>query len=141
MIGYVWPILLVIGANCLYNISTKAVPAGVDSFAALCVTYALAALLSLGAFVFTCPGKSVLAELAKCNWTSVLLSIAIVALEFGYINVYRAGWKISIGSLVANIGLACVLLLLGVVVYKETITIRQLAGMLICIVGLVLISK
>jgi uncharacterized membrane protein len=69
------------------------------------------------------------------------LGIAIVGLEFGYICIYRAGWKIGVASLVANISLACVLLLIGLIVYKEVITLKQLLGMGICAVGLMLIVK
>jgi uncharacterized membrane protein len=69
------------------------------------------------------------------------LGIAIVGLEFGYICIYRAGWKIGVASLVANISLACVLLLVGLFVYKEVITLKQLLGMGICAIGLMLIVK
>jgi len=43
--------------------------------------------------------------------------------------------------LVANIGLACVLLLVGVILYKESISVRQILGMVLCVSGLILISK
>jgi drug/metabolite transporter (DMT)-like permease len=42
---------------------------------------------------------------------------------------------------VANISLACVLLLIGLFVYKEVITLKQLLGMGICAIGLMLIVK
>ena len=45
------------------------------------------------------------------------------------------------GSLVANIGLACTLLLIGVLFYKEVLTLRQLAGILLCMGSLFLLAK
>ena len=80
-------------------------------------------------------------EISKTNWSALALGIAIVGLEFGYICIYRAGWKIGVASLVANISLACVLLLVGLFVYKEVITLKQLLGMGICAIGLMLIVK
>jgi uncharacterized membrane protein len=80
-------------------------------------------------------------EISKTNWSALALGIAIVGLEFGYICIYRAGWKIGVASLVANISLACVLLLVGLFVYKEIITLKQLLGMGICAIGLMLIVK
>ena len=62
-------------------------------------------------------------------------------LEVGWIYMYRAGWKVSVGSLVANIGLACTLLLIGVLFYKEVLTLRQLAGILLCMGSLFLLAK
>jgi len=49
--------------------------------------------------------------------------ITIVGLEVGFIQMYRAGWNISIGSLVANIILAVVLIIVGLLIYKDNISI------------------
>ena len=55
--------------------------------------------------------------------------------------VYRAGWKVSVGSLViANITLACVLLAVGLLLYHETITLRQGLGVLVCLAGIYLVG-
>jgi uncharacterized membrane protein len=92
-------------------------------------------------FFLTSDSKNLLMEIPKTNWSALALGIAIVGLEFGYICIYRAGWKIGVASLVANISLACVLLLVGLFVYKEVITLKQLLGMGICAIGLMLIVK
>jgi uncharacterized membrane protein len=92
-------------------------------------------------FFLTADSKNLLVEISKTNWSALALGIAIVGLEFGYICIYRAGWKIGVASLVANISLACVLLLIGLFVYKEVITLKQLLGMGICAIGLMLIVK
>ncbi len=139
--NYLWPILIVVGANTLYNIVAKSTPANVDTFASLVITYAVAAVLSLILFLTTSQTKNFVQEFSKINWTSIVFGFSILALEFGYINVYRAGWKVSTGSLVANITLACVLLLVGLLFYKETVSLRQLIGMILCAGGLFLISK
>lgn len=141
MMNYVWPILMVVGANSVYNICAKSTPENANTFASLCITYVAAAVCSLILFFTTSDQKNLFLELSKSNWTAPVLGISIVGLEVGFINVYRAGWKISVGSLVANIGLACVLLAVGLLVYKETLSLRQVLGMGICVVGLILISK
>ena len=71
---------------------------------------------------------------------SVVLALALVGLEVGYVFVYRVGWQVSSASVVANIGLACVLLIVGFLLYKEDVSIRQILGILVCMVGLVLIN-
>ena len=139
MWNMLWPILLVVGSNTLYNICTKSTPAGANAFASLFLTYAAAALASLALF-FASGGGGLLAALRPTNWTAWVLGIVIVGLEFGYIHVYRAGWKVSVASLVANIGLACVLLAVGMLVYRESVSPRQLIGAAVCAVGLILIG-
>ena len=141
MWNLLWPMLIVICANTVYNISTKSTPADINSFASLAVTYTVAAVSSLLLFFITSENRDLTAELTKTNWTAFALGIAIVALEFGFICIYRAGWKISIASLVANISLACILLLVGVLIYRETISARQVIGMLLSAAGLILIAK
>ena len=69
-----------------------------------------------------------------------LFGICIIGLEYGYINIYRVGWKISTASLVSNIILAVMLLLVGLLVYKESITFTQGMGMFLCLIGLVLVG-
>ena len=66
--------------------------------------------------------------------------MAIVGLEVGYVFVYRTGWQISNASVVANIGLACVLLIVGYCLYKENVSFRQILGIFVCMVGLILIN-
>ena len=141
MWNMLWPVLIVVGANTIYNISTKSTPANVNAFASLAMTYVMAALSSVVLFFLTSDSKNLLAELAKTNWTAYALGVAIIGLEFGYICIYRAGWKIGVASLVANISLACVLLVVGYFFYKEVITLKQLLGMGVCALGLMLIVK
>lgn len=141
MWNMLWPILLVVGANTFYNISTKSMPGKINAFASLTVTYFTCFVLSIFMFYITSSQKNLIAELSHINWTSFVLGISVVALEFGYISLYRAGWKVSAGSLVANISLACVLLIVGLLAYKESISPRQLVGIGVCAVGLLLINK
>ncbi len=141
MWNYIWPLLVVVGANTVYNISAKSTPADVNSFASLALSYAVGMVLSVVMFFITSDSKNLVAELSKTNWTALALGVAIVGLEFGYVCLYRAGWKISVGTLVANISLACVLLVVGILLYKESVTPRQLIGILFSGIGLVLVAR
>lgn len=141
MFNYIWPVAVVIAANTIYNICAKSMPSDLNSFASLTVTYLVAAAASAVLFFVTSGTRDIAAEIAKINWVPFAFGGAIVALEFGYINIYRAGWKVSTASLTANICLACVLLIVGLLFYKESVTPRQVAGMALCAAGLVLLGK
>jgi len=141
MFQMIWPLIIIIGANTFYNIIAKATPSNIHPFASLTITYIIATLFSLILFFLTSKEKNILSEMSKGNWASIAFGCCLVILEFGYIYLYRAGWNVSIGSLIANIGLACVLLIVGLFIYHEVVTIPQLFGMAFCLVGLFLISK
>ncbi len=140
MWNYLWPLLLVVGANTLYNIFAKGTAENVQPFATLTVTYLTAALVCLALFFVTSESKQFFSQLRNLNWNTFALSASIIGVEFGYIQFYRAGWTISTGPMVANTALACVLLILGVLLYKEVLHLNQLLGMLLCVAGLVLIN-
>ena len=141
MWNMLWPILIVVAANTIYNISAKSTPAAINSFASLSVTYLIAMICSTVMYFVTSGQKNLLLELSKTNWTTYALGLAIVGLEFGFLCVYRAGWKISMANLFASIALACVLLIVGFFLYKETLSLRQILGMAACVIGLILIAK
>ena len=136
-----WPLLIVIGANTLYHTCAKSTPADISPFASLMLTYLIAGGVSLLMFFLTSENKNIFQEITKANWAAVLLAASIVFLEFGYICVYRAGWQISIASLVGNLSVSCILLFVGLLFYKEIITAKQILGIAVCMAGLLLISK
>ena len=140
MWNLIWPILIVLLSNTFYNICMKSMPSDVNPFGALMVTYLVAAIISVLIFVFSVGPSNISVGLSKINWTSVVLALAIVGLEVGYVFVYRAGWAVNTASVVANIGLACVLLVVGYFLYKENVSMQQILGIFVCMFGLILIN-
>lgn len=141
MWNMLWPLLLIVGSNCLYNICTKSMPTQMNPFASLTVTYLVGAALSALIFLISSGAGRAGEELAKMNWTGIVLGLSIVGLEVGYVFLYRAGWKVSSGALVANICLAVALLFIGWLLYKESISPRQLLGVAVCCAGLFLVNS
>ena len=141
MWGYLWPMVLIVVSNVFYNILTKETPEKANPFLSLVITYLIGAVVSFIIYLMKSGSVvGVLKDLKNLNWTSFLLGIAIVGLEAGYIYLYRAGWQISIGSLVANITLAIALLLVGVCIYHDMVGLKQIIGIALCVVGLIFIN-
>jgi len=141
MFMYVFSILLIVVSNIVYNVCQKSTPQNANPFSALLITYLTAAILTVIASLFYRSDKGFLQSFNELNWTSVALGVAIVGLELGYLMAYRAGWNISVGSLVANIILALMLIPIGVLFYKEVFAVNQIIGVVFCMVGLLLINK
>ena len=140
MWSMLYPILIIVVSNVLYNVCAKSTPSEVNAFAALSVTYLIAAIVSFTAFFITARGKNILTEFGKTNWSTFVLGVVIIGLELGYIIAYRNGWAMNTASVTANITLAVALIAVAAVFYKETITPRQIAGIVLCGGGLVLIN-
>jgi len=138
---YVFPIVLIVVSNTVYNVCQKSTPQNANPFSALLITYLTAAILTLIASLFYKTDKGFLQSFNELNWTSMALGVAIVGLELGYLLAYRAGWNISVGSLVANIILALMLIPVGILFYKEGFAVNQIFGVVFCLIGLILINK
>jgi len=135
------PVFLIVTANVFYNICAKSIPETVNPFLSLLVTYLMSALVTFILLFVTGLDENFTDALKKLNWSSVILGISVVALEFGYITAYRVGWNISICSVVANIALAILLVPIGILFYKEVITMNQLIGIILCMAGLFFINQ
>jgi drug/metabolite transporter (DMT)-like permease len=133
-----WPLLLIIISNTFYNICTKSIPEKTDAFGTLIITYIAGALIE---FVLFFAHTKSMNFTNHFNWASVILGLAIVGLEAGYVYLFRAGWEISKGSLIANTCLAVVLMFVGYLMYHEHISFRQIIGAVVCLIGLYLISS
>lgn len=141
MFMYIASIVLIVASNLFYHICQKSTPEKVNPFITLFVTYITAAIITLILAPFYKGDRGFLDSFKDLNWTSFVLGICIVGLEFGYIMAYRAGWNISIGSLVANITLAILLIPVGILLYKEGFELHKILGAVLCIAGLFVINK
>lgn len=141
MFIYIFSIVLIVGSNVLYHICQKATPQKANPVIALLVTYITAIVITVVVFAFYKTEKTFIQSVKQLNWSSLALGVAIIGLEMGYLMAYRAGWNISIGSLVANIILAILLIPIGIIFYNEGFEIRKLLGVILCIIGLVLVNK
>ena len=82
-----------------------------------------------------------MSQVSCINWTTVMMGLSIVGFEIGAMYMYKVGWNVSVGNLVMSTIVAVALIFVGVLVYKETVTITQLAGIGLCLVGLIFINK
>ncbi len=140
MISYIWPIALVVFSNVVYQVCAKSVPADMNPFASLTVTYLVGAASSgLLYFVFNRQGN-IIKELAKINWAPFVLGLVIVGLEVGFIYAYKAGWQVSTASVVQSSFLAVALIFVGFILFHEALTWNKLVGVAVCLVGLVIIN-
>lgn len=141
MFMYIFSIVLVVVSNVMYHLCQKSTPQKANPFSALIVTYLTAAFVSFIAFHFYKTDKGLFQSFKDLNWTSIALGFCVIGLEFGYLMAYRAGWNISVGSLVANIFLALILIPAGILFYKEGFDFNKILGAIFCIAGLVLINR
>lgn len=134
MISYVWPIVLVVLSNTVYQICAKSVPEEINPFASLTVTYLVGAFICAILYYVLGTDGNLAKEYGKLNWAPFVLGIVIVGLEAGWIYAYKAGWQVSTGFIVQSAFLAVVLLFVGYFLYHEALTWNKMIGVIICLV-------
>lgn len=140
MFRYVWPMMLVVSSNVIYQICAKSVPEKVNPFASLTVTYAVGALVSAVLYFCLRERGTLLKEFAQMNAAPFVFGIVLVGLEAGWIYAYQAGWQVSTATVVQSSFLAVLLIFVGRLLYHEPLTWNKLIGVAICLVGLVFIN-
>src|SRR5881275_2104180 len=59
-------------------------------------------------------GATFLRSLKELNWATYVVGLSIVGVELAILLAYRAGWRISLASVVANVATALLLVIIGV---------------------------
>ena len=135
-----WPLLLVVASSVGYQVGLKEVSDIRDPMASLTVTYLAASVVSFLIYFFQSLGKeSFLRGVLSVNLSAIGLGLAIVGIEVGTLFMYRAGWAVNVAFVVANSLIVAALMLTGFLLYKEKLTLRQLIGVGISLVGILCI--
>ncbi len=137
----VWPIVLIVFSNIVYQICAKGVPKDMDAMASMTITYLVGAACSAVMYLIMNKNGNLLQEYAKMNWAPFFLGVSVVGLEVGFIYAYKNGWAVSTVSIVQSAFLAVALIIVGALLYHEAITANKVIGIVICLIGLYFINK
>lgn len=135
-----WLVVAIV-ATVAYHLVLKSTPAAANPFLSLAFTYAVVAVAFFGLFFAMSGGVSVGTSLRALNWTALALALVVVCLDLGFLMLYRSGFDVSLGQLITQSVATLALLLIGVAWYQEKLTTGNIAGILLCVVGLWLISR
>ena len=136
-----WPIVLIVFSNIVYQICAKGVPKNMDAMASMTITYLVGAVCSAVMFFVMNKNGNLLQEYTKMNMAPIFLGVSVVGLEVGFIYAYKNGWAVSTASIVQSAFLAVALIIVGAVLYHEAITANKVIGIVICLIGLYFINK
>lgn len=124
----------------LYHVILKFTPANVNPALSLAVTYTIAVVLCLALLFFFPLKEDIASALKQLNWASFALAFALVGLEVGFLLAYRTGWNISTAALVVNVLVTVLLVPIGVLLFRERLSLVNVGGILFCAVGLVMVN-
>jgi len=140
MIFYL-PIILMALGTTFYHVAQKSIPAQVNPLCSLVMNYLTALVGTLLLIPLYPPGTAGPWSLKSVNWASCAVGISIVGVELAVLLAYRTGWRISLVSVIGNTASALLLVVIGLVFFREHVSGRSVAGVGLCLVGLALITQ
>lgn len=125
----------------MYHLSQKSIPKGMNPFFATIIAYLVGIILcAICAFIYP-SGKSFVDSVKESNWAVFVVGVAVVCIELGFLLAYRAGWKISVTAVATNVALTVMLIPIGVLIFKDQLSVRNCVGLIFCILGLILVMR
>jgi drug/metabolite transporter (DMT)-like permease len=148
---YFASLAIVVLGVLIYHAAQKKLPHEASPFVVLSVAYAVAMSLTLVLW-WLLPGRgriqsevqldqSRFARLQPMLLPALVIGVGALLVEVGFILMYRSGWLVSNASLSANVAASLLLVPVGVLVFKESVSPTQVTGFILGAAGLYLIAK
>jgi drug/metabolite transporter (DMT)-like permease len=135
------PVILMIVGTTTYHIAQKSVPTQVNPVFSLVINYLTALVGTLLLVPLYPSGTAGPWSVKGINWASAGVGLSIVGVELAVLLAYRGGWRVSLLSVIGNSASALLLVGIGLLFFQEHLSVRNVAGIALCLVGLALITQ
>ena len=138
---YYFSIGLVVVSGVLYQLFQKKIAPGANPALSLILSYATAGILTLALFLVLPLRKPLGESLKDINAYSFLLALPIIGIELGYLLLYRAGGQVSTSGSMISAGITLVLLIMGILFFKEALTLKKALGLALSLGGVLILQS
>jgi drug/metabolite transporter (DMT)-like permease len=140
MLTMAWPMATIVASFIIYHIAIKALRPDLHPLAFLIAVYIVALVATIGLWIaFPSLGPTGV-RAGDMVWV-LMLGIALVGIEFGFLMAYRNGWSVSVAPTFSNVTLALIMAPIGMIFLKERLGWQGFAGLALCVVGLILMAR
>jgi uncharacterized membrane protein len=141
MRNFYFPLILAVGGMLFYHLAQKSIPKGINPFYAMIIAYGVG-IIVLGICALMLPdNKSFVSSLTESNWAVFVVGAAAACIELGFLLAYRSGWRISLAAVATNVAVTLLLVPIGIVIFKDHLSPRNVIGLIFCVLGLVLVVR
>lgn len=140
-VGIALALGLAVTGQVLYHITQKSVSAGAHPVVSLIAFYLVAAALSLPLLWLFPLDAPLIEEVGRLNWAVYGVAASIVMIEVGFLLAYRAGGNLSNSFVLTASAVTVALFLVGLLALGERTSTTQVAGVVLCLAGVWLVSR
>lgn len=136
---YFSAILAVVGAVG-YQYFVKRVSPTISPIISVLGVYLAVLLMTLVSLFFFPLEGGLKAQLRQLSAVQLAIAASIYLIELGFLLMYRSGWNLSTGNLVTGVFINIILVVLGVLLLGEKITLINFIGIGLSLIGVAMIS-
>ncbi len=130
---------IVVTSGIVYHIAQKSSGA-VSPWPMLVVAYGAAFALAIALALTS--GDAARWHLGRSEWTAgLLVGLAAFGVEAGFFFLYRSGWPLASASVIAGSTTTAVLAIVGIIVFREHVTVMRAAGIAFAAGGAAMIAR
>lgn len=137
---YYFSMALVIICTACYHLGQKLINENINPMVSMTATYLVALIVSIIS-IFIFPSKNIVASFRELSWPSYVLGIVVFGIEAGFLIAYRSGWNINVAPLFSNIISTLILVFLGLYIFKEQLSVTNMIGICLSVIGLILMKR
>ena len=138
---YFFPFALTVGGMLVYHLSQKSIPTEMNPFHATILAYVGGIVLCAVFGMAYVGNRSFVVSIKNSNWAVWGMGIGAAAIEVGFMLAYRFGCRISLTAVATNVAATVILIPIGLLVFKEHLSLRNAVGVLFCVLGLALVVR
>ena len=138
---FYFPIAVAVTGMLFYHLAQKSIAKGINPFFATMIAY-VTGIVVCAVCAFAFPGnKSLMASVKESNWAVYVMGVAAACIEVGFLLAYRNGWRLSIAAVATNVAVTVMLVPIGVIIFKDHLSLRNVVGLIFCVLGLALVAR
>ena len=141
MRAFYLPFVLTVGGMLFYHISQKSIPKDMNPFLVTILAYVVGIVFCAICALAYPSRRTIAASLKESNWAVLTLGLGAASIELGFLLAYRAGWRISVAAVATNVAVTVMLVPIGIIIFKEHLSPRNIVGLIFCILGLALVAR
>ena len=136
---YISAVIAIVGVVG-YQYFVKRIPSTINPIVSIAGMYI--GVLVITAFLLPIiPNEGgLLKHFRQLSWIQLALAVSVVMAELGFLLMYRYGWQLSTANIVTGVFVNTILVGLGLALLGEKINVFNAVGIVLCILGVVLIS-
>jgi uncharacterized membrane protein len=139
--AFYFPLVLAVGGMLFYHLGQKSIPKGINPFYATVIAYAVGIVVCVIGGLMSSGHNSFVSSLKESNWAVFVVGAAAACIEIGFLLAYRSGWRISVAAVATNVAVTLMLVPIGIVIFKDHLSLRNIVGLIFCVLGLVLVVR